>query len=180
MNPDDQIRRLLVAIGFAVKAHQGQLDKAGEPYVLHPLRVGISLLPDYDAAIAGVLHDVIEDTEASVPELIAAIEPSRETLEALYLLTRAPGDSYEGYIDLIKVHPLARTVKLADLRDNLKADRHLAAIAHGADPDHMNQLIDRYRKAREEIQAVIDQERLLANCRTMGLPDGWATAQPPK
>lgn len=135
--------RLLTAIEFAQRAHQGQLDKAGEPYVWHVLRVGISLLPDIDAAIVGVLHDVLEDCPYTVADLAArGVGPQ---IEALALLCRTPDQSYEQYIELLARHPLARKVKLADLDDNLDPGRLGRAEAAG---HNMAARVKRYHWAR--------------------------------
>jgi len=57
------------AISIASLAHEGQLDKGGEPYILHPLRVMMKL-KDYDLRIIAVLHDVIEDTKVTDIDLL--------------------------------------------------------------------------------------------------------------
>lgn len=109
------------AIWLAVQAHRGQVDKAGSPYVLHALRVMLRL--DGEAArIAGVLHDVIEDTDCTLDQL-RELGYSPAVLDALDRLTHRPGDAYDAYIDRVEASPLARAVKLADLEDNLDVRR---------------------------------------------------------
>jgi (p)ppGpp synthase/HD superfamily hydrolase len=103
------------AILLAARAHRGQVDKAGEPYILHPLRVMLRLK---------VLHDVIEDTGIT-EESLRDQGYSEEVLGALDALTRRQGESYADFIERVAGNPLARRVKLADLADNLDASRLL-------------------------------------------------------
>jgi len=133
----DHLRR---AIAFACFAHNGQVDKVGEPYIWHCLRVGISLLPDVDAAIVGVLHDVLEDTEFGAESLRPLV--SEECFEALLELYRETGKAYEDYIRQVALNPLALKVKVADLTDNSRADR-LNKLA----PEVRNQLRNKYANA---------------------------------
>ena len=109
------------AIAIAVEAHQGQKDKAGEPYILHPLRLMLQMQSETDKIVA-VLHDVVEDSGRSLDDLRTE-GFSAEVLEAVSTLTKKNDVSYEEYIDSIKTHPVARRVKLADLRDNMDITR---------------------------------------------------------
>lgn len=125
---------LRLAVYMAQLCHKGQFDKGGEPYIWHAMRVGVKLLPDIDAAVAGLLHDVLEDcplvTEA---ELLYGAGGNQEILAVLKLLKKDKGEDYAGYIDRVATHPLARKVKMADLEDNLDPRRMaLAASAGGA------------------------------------------------
>lgn len=121
---------LWAAITLAGRAHQGQKDKAGDPYFWHVLRVGASLLPDLDAAIVGLLHDVLEDTSFPLRTLWALFPRQAAAVE---LLTRSPQQPYHVYLADLARSPLARKVKLADIRDNLNPDRLTRAAANGAD-----------------------------------------------
>lgn len=106
------------AILVAVKAHRGQVDKAGQPYILHPFRVMFCLETD-EERIAGMLHDVIEQSSITLSRL-KAMGFSRKGVEALDHLTwRKARESYQQYIDRVRLNPLAVTVKIADLRDHL-------------------------------------------------------------
>ncbi|MBI1367644.1 MAG: HD domain-containing protein [Planctomycetes bacterium] len=120
MNGFSQTAFVSDAIGIAVKAHAGAVDKAGSPYILHPLRVMLAQQDD-NARIAGVLHDVVEDTDVSFDDLAAAGIPPA-VLDALRLLTH-DGTPYEQYIERLKSNPIARAVKLADLQDNMDVRR---------------------------------------------------------
>jgi hypothetical protein len=112
------------AIRIAVDAHAGAVDKAGAPYILHPLRVMFAQRDD-DARMAGVLHDVVEDTSVTFEDLETAGMPPA-VLDALRLLTH-DGTPYEEYVQRLKSNPIARAVKLADLEDNMDI-RRLAEV----------------------------------------------------
>ena len=109
------------AILLAAQAHQGQKDKAGAPYILHPLRVMLRLGSDIEMMVA-VLHDVLEDTQYTLLDLQQAGYPG-EVLEALGCLTRRENETYQESIQRIKTNPLARKVKIADLEDNMDMRR---------------------------------------------------------
>jgi (p)ppGpp synthase/HD superfamily hydrolase len=109
------------AIEIAAKAHAGQVDKAGQPYVLHPLRMMLAVtMPE--ARMAAVLHDIVEDTTVTLDELRAAGFPAT-VLEAVEALTKREGEDYEAFIRRVAPNPIAREVKLADLRDNSDLSR---------------------------------------------------------
>lgn len=109
------------AIVLALAAHSGQKDKAGRPLIQHALRVAMSLHSDVEK-IVGVLHDVIEDTGYTLDSLREKGYPE-EVLGALDCLTKRPTESYQEFIERVKANPLARRVKVADLRDNLDTAR---------------------------------------------------------
>ncbi len=109
------------AIMIATKAHEGQKDKAGAPYLLHILRVMMSV-ERMDEKIVALLHDVVEDSEVSVEELAYERFP-KKILKAVELLTKTEKKTYEDYIQEIKNNDLARAVKLADLKDNMNITR---------------------------------------------------------
>lgn len=109
------------AITIAVTAHRGQADKAGQPYILHPLRV-MMRLDDEAARIVAVLHDVVEDTGTTMDDLRQA-GFSQEVLEALDHVTNRAGESYDEFVARAAQNPIARRVKLADLEDNLDVRR---------------------------------------------------------
>lgn len=109
------------AILLAVQAHRGQVDKAGQPYILHVLRVGLRFNSDVERMV-GVLHDVIEDTGHTLDGLREMGYPA-EVLEALDCLTKREGETYEQFVERLKTNPLARQVKIADLEDNLDLRR---------------------------------------------------------
>jgi (p)ppGpp synthase/HD superfamily hydrolase len=109
------------AIEIAVIAHQGQRQRNGLPYVLHPLTLMLAM-ETVPAKIVAVLHDVVEDSEWTLAQLEAeGFAP--DILAALDCLTHQPDEPYEAYIDRLSENALARQVKLADLRDNMDIQR---------------------------------------------------------
>jgi (p)ppGpp synthase/HD superfamily hydrolase len=109
------------AIEIAAQVHTGQVDKAGQPYILHPLRLMLAV-SSTEARMAAVLHDVVEDTTVTLDELRAAGFPAT-VLEAVEALTKREGEDYEAFIRRVAPNPIAREVKLADLRDNSDPSR---------------------------------------------------------
>lgn len=116
---------LEAAILLAVEAHCGQVYPAPEPerYILHPLRVMLGVTSRV-AQIVAVLHDVVEDSDTTLNTL-AEQGFSEDILDALDCITHRPGEAYEDYVDRLSVNPIAREVKLSDLRDNLANNRAL-------------------------------------------------------
>jgi (p)ppGpp synthase/HD superfamily hydrolase len=111
------------ALQIAAGAHEGQKDKNGQPYILHPLRV-MNAVEGEPAKIVAILHDVIEDTSVTSEDL------KREGFEeavvaALECLTRRKGKPYADYVIRCKGNVIARQVKLADLEDNARPSRAL-------------------------------------------------------
>ena len=105
------------AIALAAEAHDGQVDKAGAPYILHPLRVMLQMETDEERIVA-VLHDILEDTHVdghTISNLFGS-----EIFTAVYALTRQKDETYHAFIERAKKNPLARKVKIADIRDNLR------------------------------------------------------------
>ena len=110
------------AIGIAVEAHKGQLDKGGNPYILHPLRVMMSVDFELEKIVA-VLHDVVEDSDWTFEALLAE-GFSNEVIEALKGVTKqSDNEDYESFIQRAIRNPIGRKVKIADLRDNLDVTR---------------------------------------------------------
>jgi len=109
------------AIKIALQKHEGQKDKAGKPYILHPLRVMLQLASEMEMT-AGILHDTIEDTDLTLNDLKQQGFP-QEIIDAVDLLTHHESEKYEDYIEKIKSNDLARKVKLADLKDNMDYTR---------------------------------------------------------
>lgn len=104
------------AISIAAKGFEKKLDKGGNPYILHCLRVMNSVESEEEKIVA-VLHDTIEDDVLTFEELLK-LNPSNEIYHALFLLTHNKNISYDEYIKNISTNKLAVKVKLADLKDN--------------------------------------------------------------
>ena len=109
------------AIGIAVEAHRGQTDRAGAPYILHPLRMMFAVQTDAER-MAAVLHDVVEDTDWTLDALRERGFPE-QVVAAVDNLTRREGESYEEFVRRAAMHPVARRVKVADLEDNMDVRR---------------------------------------------------------
>ena len=109
------------AIAIAVEAHKGQKDKAGDPYILHPLRVMFQM-ETREEMIAAVLHDVLEDTPIT-PDQLKEKGFSETVLEALDSVTKKAGEKYEDFVQRAALHPIGKKIKLADLRDNMDLSR---------------------------------------------------------
>ncbi|WNG14864.1 HD domain-containing protein [Cystobacter fuscus] len=119
------------ALELAMRAHRGQRDKAGQPYILHPLRVMARLDTETERMVA-LLHDVVEDTPYTL-ERLRELGYGEEVLGALERLTKAEGEDYAAFIERVRPHPLARRVKLADLEDNMDVRRLPAITAKDAE-----------------------------------------------
>lgn len=109
------------AISLAAEAHNGQKDKNGAPYILHPLRVMARVQSDTEK-IAAVLHDTIEDTDYTI-EKLREKGYSEQVLEAIDCLTKRDGEDYDEYLTRSMSNLIARKVKIADLEDNMDIRR---------------------------------------------------------
>jgi uncharacterized membrane protein YebE (DUF533 family) len=109
------------AIEIAASAHRGQIDKAGRPYILHPIRVMLALDTE-EEQIVGVLHDVVEDTPWTFEQLRAE-GFSQVVLEALDSVTGREGEPYMDFAACAGRNEIGRRVKMADLRDNMDMSR---------------------------------------------------------
>ena len=104
------------AIKLCYAAHKDQTDKSGLPYVFHPFHLA-EQMPDEKSTVVALLHDVVEDTPYTLEDLRAMGFPD-DVLEAIALMTHAKGVPYLDYVAALRDNPLARRVKLADLRHN--------------------------------------------------------------
>ena len=112
---------LTTALRIAAKAHAGQVDRAGKPYIFHPLHVAMNT-GSFDEVVVALLHDVMEDYTYTAEDLRAEGIPEH-ILEALALLTHSKEEPYMDYVMKIKGNELARAVKLADLAHNSDLSR---------------------------------------------------------
>lgn len=111
------------AIEIAVEAHRGMTDKGGNPYILHPLRVMLSLSSE-EEKIVGVLHDVVEDCDGWSFERLKAEGFSETVLIALQSVTKSFEDrSYEDFVQRAAKNHIGKKVKIADILDNLDVKR---------------------------------------------------------
>ena len=133
------------AIVIAAEAHAGRTDKAGAPYILHPLRMMMDLTSAEERIVA-VLHDVCEDCPGWTFERLRGEGFSEEILAALDSVTKRKGEPYEDFALRAAANPIGRRVKLADLRDN----SDLSRITTPSVKDH--QRIAKYARAIELIR----------------------------
>ena len=109
------------AVAIAAEAHTGQIDKAGAPYLLHPLRFMLQMETTENRIVA-VLHDVVEDSDWSL-ESLRREGFSKVIIEAVDSVTRRHGETYEEFVLRAAQNSIGRRVKLADLRDNCDLNR---------------------------------------------------------
>ena len=103
------------AMEIAYKAHHWQVDKSGVPYIFHPIHLAEQMDTE-DECIVALLHDVVEDTEMTFEQLEKDF--SETVIQALKLVTRDKNEDYMQYVEKIKINPIAKKVKLADLHHN--------------------------------------------------------------
>ena len=129
------------AIKLAFKAHEGQLDRAGLPYILHPLHVA-EQMKDEDTCVIALLHDVIEDTDVTL-ENLREYGFTEVQVAGVESMTREDDEDYFEYIRDVKKNPLAVKVKLEDLKHNSDVSRMIEVT------DRDRQRLDKYKKAME-------------------------------
>ena len=110
-----------LALSIARQAHEGQLDKAGVDYIEHPIYVASQVDTEEEKAVA-LLHDVIEDSSVTAEELLNAGLPET-VVTAIQILSKKKGQDYQTYLENVKSNPLARVIKLADLKHNSDLSR---------------------------------------------------------
>ena len=109
------------AMAIAYDAHHGQLDKTGLPYIYHPIHLA-EQMEDEESCCVAMLHDTVEDTDVSLEHLAAEGFPAA-VLEAIALMTHDDEVPYMDYVAALSGNPIARRVKLADLRHNSELSR---------------------------------------------------------
>lgn len=109
------------ALKISFEAHKNQLDKSGIPYVYHPYEVATGVSTEAEICVA-LLHDVVEDTLITFEDLIAE-GFKNEIIDALRIMTHNENTPYFDYVRKIKQNPIAKNVKLADLKHNSTISR---------------------------------------------------------
>ena len=139
------------ALILAAGHHRGQFDKAGKPYILHPLRVMQNLGPGAsdDERMTALLHDIVEDCDVSFDDLRAQ-GFSEAVVVAVEHLTKTPDEErdYMSAIRRVALNPIARRVKLADLTDNMDLGR----IANPTAKDF--ERLEKYRAAKAFLEGL--------------------------
>ncbi len=142
---------VLRALQLAIEAHAGQTDKAGRPYIHHPVTVAMILAKNGFSDLhitAALLHDIVEDTRYTFDDLKRMGFPA-EVIEALTQLTHNEEVPYMDYVRAAARNPIARAVKTADLLHNLDTSR----LPHPTDSD-----LARWDKYREALALLRDCE----------------------
>ena len=142
------------AIAFAAQAHQEQVDRLGEPYIFHPLRVMLLVKQaggTETELVASVLHDVIEDTDTTLDEVAELFSPEVATL--LDAISRRPGEEYVAYVErCVAAGASAIRLKQADLTDNSNPERMARLPAA-----EREELLKKYSSGFEVIERALRQ-----------------------
>ncbi|MDB4990338.1 MAG: pyrophosphokinae [Myxococcaceae bacterium] len=135
------------AISIAATAHTGQLDKAGLPYILHPLRMMLKMKGN-EERIAAVLHDVVEDTPWTLQSLRAE-GFSEPIIQAVDSLTHRADEDYESFVRRAARDAIAARVKRADLEDNSDLSRLPNPSARDLER------LEKYKRALQVLDALV-------------------------
>ncbi|MEU8579280.1 HD domain-containing protein [Streptomyces abikoensis] len=150
---------------LAARAHAGQVDKNGVPYIEHVRAVAAGLAPFGDDLVkAGLLHDILEDTDWTAERLRETGIPAR-VVEIVEAVTNVPGMPYEEKIARITASPQATLVKISDNAHNSRPDR-----AAQLPPDKRERLDAKYRSARAQLWPAARQEDIEAIVRIVNPP----------
>lgn len=118
---ESNIPKIHVTLQLVNDAFRGLSDKGGQPYIFHLTQVA-GEFGDLAAQTVGLLHDIVEDTEFGLNDLVTMGYPD-EIVDAVDALTKREGESYEDYLNRVKENPLAIRVKLVDLKHNMDLTR---------------------------------------------------------
>lgn len=129
------------ALQISFDAHKDQTDKSGLPYVYHPYEVASGLQTETEVCVA-LLHDVVEDTDITFEQLKEE-GFGDDIIFAIKLMTHQKGVPYFDYVRAIKENPIAKSVKLSDLKHNSIVER-------------LDQISDRDRDRIKKYQKAID------------------------
>ncbi len=134
------------ARALATKAHEGQTDKAGLPYITHPERVALRM-ESPELQVIGWLHDTVEDTTLTVKDIAERFGP--ETAASVDAISRRDGEKWSGYLDRVAANPMARQVKISDLIDN----SNLSRIPHVTLKD-----VERQKKYNKALKKLLEEK----------------------
>lgn len=137
---------------IAVKAHEGQIDKTGLPYILHPVRVAERLrargMPLW-IVHAGLLHDVIEDTDLTADDMKAAgVLPSTVAVVEGVTRDKSDGKTYHEWVQGMVGNPIVATLKYEDASDNLVRNESLIS----EDPKKAASLRKKYNRVLDTLR----------------------------
>ena len=109
------------ALDIATNTHKEQTDKAGKPYILHPIRVS-ERCNTVEEKIVALLHDVIEDTEITPTSLLSEGFPEY-IVEAILSVTKQENENYDDFVKRCSANSIGKAVKIHDLEDNMDITR---------------------------------------------------------
>ena len=109
------------ALKLCFESHKDQVDKSGMPYVFHPFHLAEQMETE-ETTIVALLHDLVEDTDYAIEDL-TNMGFGKDITDAIALLTHDDSVEYMDYVRSIKNNPIAKAVKLADLRHNSDLSR---------------------------------------------------------
>jgi len=136
----DYKKALEVARKVATKAHEGQADKVGMPYIQHPMAV-CELVDGEQEKIVALLHDVVEDTGVTLNDL-RNHGFDDEIIAAVEAITKRKGEEFEKYLQRVKANEIALAVKFADIQHNMSPDRY-----EKLPPETKERLVAKYNHA---------------------------------
>lgn len=142
------------AMKVAVKAHEDQKDLLGESYIMHPMRIAMSLETE-EQKIIGVLHDVVEDSDWTLEDI--EIMFGKTVTERIGIMTHEKGVKYEEYILKISKDPICTIVKIADLRDNTSKTR----VCQLPQTDENMKRLKKYFKALKFLTGKLEYEEYI-------------------
>lgn len=137
------------ALQVALRAHAGQKDKYGQPYILHPLRVMARMETEAEQIVA-LLHDVVEDSEITL-DALREQGYSAAIVEAVDALSKREGEEYFAFVQRAIANPIARRVKQGDLEDNMDI-RRMPEINEEA-----HKRLQKYRKAWAMVTEAVEK-----------------------
>ena len=131
------------AMQIAYRAHHGQLDYNGIPYIFHPIHLAEQMDEEYACCVA-LLHDTVEDTPITLEYLCSEFPP--QVTDAVRLLTHDDDCDYFDYVRAIRDNPIAKKVKLADLAHNADQTR---CVGSDLSPERLQYWKTKYSKAKQ-------------------------------
>ena len=140
------------ALKLMYEKHKGQVDKQGIPYVFHPFTVASSMETEEETIVA-LLHDIIEDTDMTLEDL-RKFGFAEEIIESVDILTHKENEDYATYIKRIGDDPLARKVKIADLKHNMDITRFADTII----PDTYFKKYEIYKESLNYLENIINNQ----------------------
>lgn len=143
---------------IATNGHAGQFDKAGLPYILHPLKVFHYLKSDdEELGCIAIGHDLFEDTDVTAQQLREA-GVSERVIDGIYALTKMPGETLAEYKAKVKANPDAILVKMSDLRHNSDIRRLHSMTVTDKDVKRTVKYIEFYQELKAIVVCCVEDD----------------------